>query len=33
VAPGIQEAAGLAFEQGLRRHKNADQLVGIGGDG
>lgn len=29
VAPGLQEAAALGFDQGLRRHKNSDQLVGI----
>ncbi len=28
VVPGLQEAAALAFDQGLLRHKNADQLVG-----
>ena len=33
VAPGLQEAAALAFDQGLRRHKNADQLVGSNNDG
>ena len=28
VVPGLQEAAALGFDQGLRRHKDTDQLVG-----
>ena len=28
VVPGMQEAAAMGFDQGLRSHKNADQLVG-----
>ena len=33
VAPGLQEAAALAFDQGLRRRKNADQVVRTGSIG
>ena len=33
VVPGLQEAAAIGFDQGLRRHKNADQLVGSNNDG
>ena len=33
VVPGLREAAALGFDQGLRRHKNADQLVGTGDTG
>jgi integrase len=30
VVPGLQEAAALGFDQGVRRHKNAGQQVGAG---
>ena len=33
VVPGLQEAAAIGFDQGLRKHKNADQLVGSNNDG
>ena len=33
VVPGLQEAAAIGFDQGLRRHKNGDQLVGSNNDG
>jgi len=33
VVPGLQEAAAIGFDQGVRRHKKADQLVGTGDNG
>ncbi len=31
--PELQEAAAKGFDQGLRKHKNADHLVGTGDGG